>query len=96
MSRSPLFYPLNRGMDAEAGGIADLQTDVMRFIAILCLCLVAIFALVQSIPLMPTYVESPPQFDTLVPQPEPTAPAPLAPAPAQRQGARPSQSQPGQ
>jgi len=54
MSRSPLFYPLNRGMDAEAGGVADLQTDVMRFIAILALCLVAIFALVQSIPLMPT------------------------------------------
>jgi len=54
MTRSPLFYPLNRGMDAEAGGVADLQTDVMRFIAILSLCLVAIFALVQSIPLMPT------------------------------------------
>ena len=53
MIRSPLFYPLNRGMDAEAGGVADLQTDVMRFIAILALCLVAIFALVQSIPLMP-------------------------------------------
>jgi hypothetical protein len=53
MTRSPLFYPLNRGMDAEAGGVADLQTDVMRFIAILALCLVAIFALVQSIPLMP-------------------------------------------
>ena len=57
MTRSPLFYPLNRGMDAEAGGIADLQTDVMRFIAILALCLVAIFALVQSIPLMPTVIE---------------------------------------
>ncbi len=60
MTRSPLFYPLNRGMDAEAGGVADLQTDVMRFIAILALCLVAIFALVQSIPLMPT-VEAPPK-----------------------------------
>ena len=45
MTRSPLFYPLNRGMDAEAGGAADLQTDVMRFMAILSLCLVAIFAL---------------------------------------------------
>jgi len=50
MTRSPLFYPLSRGMDSEAGGIADLQTDVMRFMAILALCLVAIFALVQSIP----------------------------------------------
>ncbi len=57
--KSPLFYPLNRGMDAEAGGVADLQTDVMRFMAILALCLVAIFALVQSIPLMPTPVEPP-------------------------------------
>ncbi len=59
MTRSPLFYPLNRGMDAEAGGIADLQTDVMRFIAILALCLVAIFALVQSLPLTPTVIEPP-------------------------------------
>ena len=50
MSRSPLFYPLNRGGDNEAGGAAELQTDVMRFMAILSLCLVAIFALVHSIP----------------------------------------------
>ncbi len=76
MTRSPLFYPLNRGMDAEAGGIADLQTDVMRFIAILALCLVAIFALVQSIPLTPTVIEPPavqaPQADlsrTTAPEP---------------------------
>ena len=76
MTRSPLFYPLNRGMDAEAGGIADLQTDVMRFIAILALCLVAIFALVQSIPLMPNVIEPPavqvPQADlsrTMAPEP---------------------------
>ncbi|MCH8335726.1 MAG: hypothetical protein IIC61_07525 [Proteobacteria bacterium] len=53
MMRSPLFYPLNRGMDAEGGGVADLQADVMRFMAILSLCLMAIFALVQSIPLAP-------------------------------------------
>jgi len=57
MTRSPLFYPLNRGMDADAGGVADLQTDVMRFMAILSLCLVAIFALVQSIPLAPSAEE---------------------------------------
>jgi hypothetical protein len=57
MNRSPLFYPLSRGMDADAGGIADLQTDVMRFMAILSLCLVAIFALVQSIPLAPVAEE---------------------------------------
>jgi hypothetical protein len=53
MSRSPLAYPLNRSADMDIGGAADLQTDVMRFMAILALCLVAIFALVQSIPLTP-------------------------------------------
>jgi hypothetical protein len=52
MNRSPLFYPMTRGMDAEAGGAADLQTDVMRFMAIISMCLVAIFALVQSIPVV--------------------------------------------
>ena len=75
MNRSPLFYPLNRGMDAEAGGIADLQTDVMRFIAILALRLVAIFALVQSLPLTPTVIDPPavqaPQADlSQTPAPE--------------------------
>lgn len=50
MSRSPLSYPLNRHADMDAGGAADLQTDVMRFMAIISLCLVAIFALVQSLP----------------------------------------------
>ena len=54
MTRSPLAYPLNRSVDADVGGAADLQTDIMRFMAILSLCLVAIFALVQSIPLTPT------------------------------------------
>ncbi len=58
MNRSPLFYPLSRGADAEAGGAADLQTDVMRFMAIISLCLVAIFALVQSIPLAPVTEEA--------------------------------------
>ena len=52
MTRSPLFYPMHRG-DSDAGGAADLQTDIMRFMAILALCLMAIFALVQSIPLIP-------------------------------------------
>lgn len=51
--RSPLAYPLTRAVDADAGGAADLQTDIMRFMAILALCLVAIFALVQSLPLAP-------------------------------------------
>ncbi len=51
MMRSPLAYPLNRSADMEGGGAADLQTDIMRFMAILSLCLMAIFALVQSMPL---------------------------------------------
>jgi len=66
VNRSPLFYPMHRG-DTDAGGAADLQTDIMRFMAILALCLVAIFALVQSIPLVP---EAPSQ-----------SPAPAAPPP---------------
>jgi len=53
MTRSPLAYPLNRGADMDVGGAADLQTDVMRFMAIISLCLVAIFALVQSMPISP-------------------------------------------
>ncbi len=51
MNRSVLLYPLARGIDGDSA--ADLQTDIMRFMAILSLCLVAIFALVQSIPLVP-------------------------------------------
>ena len=39
-----------RVLDGDGGGAADLQTDVMRFMAILSLCLLAIFALVQSLP----------------------------------------------
>ena len=90
MNRSPLFYPLNRGLDADGGGAADLQTDVMRFMAILSLCLVAIFALVQSIPLAP--VEASPEPVALAtepieiqaePDPEPEPPIDLIrPAPA--------------
>ncbi len=34
-------------------GIEMLQTDVMRFFAILCLCLMAIFALVKALPMSP-------------------------------------------
>lgn len=69
MTRSPLAYPLNRSADADGGGAADLQTDIMRFMAILSLCLVAIFALVQSIPMTPT----PPVPSE--PQPTPAEPA---------------------
>jgi hypothetical protein len=69
MMRSPLAYPLNRSADADVGGAADLQTDVMRFMAILSLCLVAIFALVQSLPMAPQVEPVP------VPEPLPEAKA---------------------
>lgn len=72
MIRSPLGYPLNRGMDSDAGGAADLQTDVMRFMAILSLCLVAIFALVQAVP------QSPPTPQSPDPRPEPEPIQPVA------------------
>ena len=70
MNRSPLFYPLSRGGDSDGGGTADLQTDVMRFMAIISLCLVAIFALVQSIPLTPASEELTTEAAAVRPQPE--------------------------
>jgi hypothetical protein len=84
MSRSPLAYPLNRGADMDVGGAADLQTDVMRFMAIISLCLVAIFALVQSMPMTPAAEPTPlPQQQLLVeaaplpvPVPQPAKPDP--------------------
>ena len=88
MSRSPLSYPLSRGADLGGGGVADLQTDVMRFMAIISLCLVAIFALVQSIPASPPPMPVPERVvkEVVVPEPEPVREAPepvaaLAPAP---------------
>ena len=81
MTRSPLAYPLTRSADMDVGGAADLQTDIMRFMAILSLCLVAIFALVQSIPVTPA--EPAPIEPDPVPQPvsqEPARPETL-PAP---------------
>ena len=86
MSRSPLAYPLVRSADTEVGGAADLQTDVMRFMAILALCLVAIFALVQSIPLTPQApAEIQPEPVTAIPEsPDKTPmpePAPVATTP---------------
>jgi hypothetical protein len=62
---------------------AELQTDVMRFLAILSLCLVAIFALVQTIPAAQKSVEQPrtielPRAASVLPKPA-TAPTPTAP-----------------
>lgn len=92
MNRSPLNYPLARGADAD--GAAELQTDVMRFMAILALCLVAIFALVQSIPLSAVPAEeavpAPTEPAGIEPDPVPAAtvapPASAAPAPAPETG----------
>ncbi len=57
----------NRWAIINAGGIREpgadeLQTDVMSFMAILGFCLMAIFAIVQSLPLAPT--DSRPELET--------------------------------
>ncbi|MGI9343846.1 MAG: hypothetical protein ACR2QV_13490 [Gammaproteobacteria bacterium] len=95
MLRSPLFYPLNRG-DAEGGGAADLQTDIMRFMAILSLCLVAIFALVQSIPLNPPAAKPEQPAAPREPVPQPTSAKSATPIPAAipTPGERPAPTKP--
>jgi uncharacterized protein YlxW (UPF0749 family) len=44
---------LLHGSPAPSNDVEMLQTDVMRFFAILCLCLMAIFALVKTLPMAP-------------------------------------------
>lgn len=84
MSRAPIAYALGRPLDSDAGGAADLQTDIMRFMAILALCLMAIFALVQSLP--NTQAEAPPaavETASATPASEPAAAPPeTSPMPA--------------
>ena len=53
MSNLPWDSPPGIAGDTGASDTEALQTDVMRFMAILALCLMAIFALVQSIPTLP-------------------------------------------
>jgi hypothetical protein len=48
---SPMFYFQDTPSLLDDAEI--LQTDVMRFFAILCLCLMAIFALVKTLPMAP-------------------------------------------
>jgi septal ring factor EnvC (AmiA/AmiB activator) len=48
---SPMFH-FHRTPN-QADDVEILQTDVMRFFAILCLCLMAIFALVKALPMAP-------------------------------------------
>ncbi|CAB1073774.1 hypothetical protein D1AOALGA4SA_1946 [Olavius algarvensis Delta 1 endosymbiont] len=47
----PMLSP--SGSPAPAQDVEMLQTDVMRFFSILCLCLMAIFALVKALPMAP-------------------------------------------
>lgn len=75
-----------RGYDE--GGVEHLETDVMRFMAILAFCLVAIFALVQSMPMQappapePVAASAAPE-PVMPPAPAPpAAAAPVAPEPA--------------
>lgn len=48
---------LLRSSPALTDDVEMLQTDVMRFFAILCLCLMAIFALVKALPMAPAAAE---------------------------------------
>ena len=48
---SPTFY--FQSSPTLSNDVEMLQTDVMRFFAILCLCLMAIFALVKALPMSP-------------------------------------------
>lgn len=64
-------------IDSDGGGAADLQTDVMRFMAILALCLVAIFALVQAVP--PAVPTEPLPVEPLPVEPLPVEPLPTEP-----------------
>ena len=75
---------------SEADTSETLQSDVMRFMAILALCLVAIFALVQSLPMRPVEPMQAPQtapVEKVLPAPQPVTVAPATvpepkPAPA--------------
>jgi hypothetical protein len=51
LQSSPMH--LLHGSPALSNDVEMLQTDVMRFFAILCLCLMAIFALVKALPMAP-------------------------------------------
>lgn len=82
MTRLPWEHgPAHRTHDDDGG--ESLNADVMRFVAILALCLVALFALVRSIPLAAPVVPAEP----------PPAIAPVAEASPQRVVITPSESE---
>lgn len=110
MSKLPWNSYAGQGPRAEEGGMEHLETDVMRFMAILAFCLVAIFALVQSMPLESVPATPPPAVAAVTPaaavaQPEPKIPdaatagsllpEPTTPEPVIREAnARPSPIEP--
>ena len=49
----PWVHQLNSTGNTASNDVEMLQTDVMRFFAILCLCLMALFALVKALPMSP-------------------------------------------
>lgn len=67
MSRHPWTSSRSPGAFSDEGGMERLETDVMRFMAILAFCLVAIFALVQSAP-RPAQTEKVPKVAKVVPE----------------------------
>ena len=76
---SPLPWQMSYAASADLEN-SELQTDVMRFMAILAFCLVAIFAIVQSIPLQPAQSQAPPPAETDVVVELPAVVAPVSPA----------------
>ncbi len=62
---NPLYSKYNVSYGSISSGTDEaeaLQTDVMRFMAILCICLMIIFALVKSLPMVPP--DTPPVIET--------------------------------
>ncbi|MEM9387082.1 MAG: hypothetical protein AAGA68_18615 [Pseudomonadota bacterium] len=85
-------YPYPTSGTEGGGGAEDLQTDVMRFMAMLGLCLVAIFALVQSLPATPVASETLPEAGSpAVGSAQVARPAPLPVTRPKREVERPSQ-----
>lgn len=82
MARLPWTDATGPARPGDEGGMEHLETDVMRFMAILAFCLVAIFALVQSVP-QPT--REPPA----VAEAQPVEPPPPAPSVADAEFAEP-------
>jgi hypothetical protein len=96
MTRLPWEHGHTHRTHEDDGG-ESLNADVMRFVAILALCLVALFALVRSIPLAAPVApaSSPAPSPTVLPTAPAAAEVAMPPAPSSRGIDRPPvQSQP--